>query len=539
MYQVFVNNYLIYDTTVTNEEDLQIISPNIHISENEGGEFTFTLPKTHKYYNTYVSFKTGVSTPDSTNGHLLLRARTDRVSVYKDHNWFWEGCPTDVNYDLDGNLNVSCTGAYDYLEDVFIPLSQVINVTASNYTDIDTSGSIQRQTVTFANDALTTLVQTFLDYYNDRLAELESIFGISLSHKKIYFGGVNVGTATNPTDIKFPKHFARVCNFESVKDAFQKRILDDFGGYITIEKNSQNNRLELFYDYKPRTTFITNNTGIVYLSKNLLDYNISEDFIYNTSVIVRGNAYDEDHPGESKWWFKDERSFAHDLEQRAFLGWRSYDTRDGKPYKPTGGCRLFLDNDSSYDVPIDPNVFAEHQKYVEKYGFHECLLEYDEVTAKYPDGMWEVYSTKYPDYYISVPSSVTDVAAGYGPQWASIEHYMGYNPVETHETVTDDHNYISDYMKALRILGRNYLEAQQFGNMILEISATEINAQTEEKDYFIKSVGEKLYVSSSSFGANLVAYVITEINVSLDDETATTITLGGETTNLSKVVQLS
>lgn len=545
MYQVFVNGALVYDTSITANDDIEIINPLLHMAENDAGSFTFVVPKKHYLYSKMYSFrrnslgkKTGLVSQSGAGGanyyHAVLRGRTDQITIYKDGKWLWEGCPIDAKYDLDGNLSVECVGAYAYLEDVVIPLKSMIDRKSVTYSDINNEARVRSQMESFAAICLKELLTTMLNYYNDRISEIETLFDMDFSHKKIYFGGIN-----NVSGIKFPPHFSRVCNFENVKEAIEKRILDDFGGYVVIRKNETLNRLELFYSYNPYTDLVGDGAkGLVSLGRNLLDYNINEDFTYYTSVVVLGDPYDENHPGDSVWWYKNPSKFAYGLDQRANLQWRDITGSNGT-YYPQAGCRLFIDSRTQ--------VIEKHRPFVERYGFKECILEYEGVVARYPSIGWANYAALYGVNEINPDTGQTIRKA----EWASIDHYMGYNPIETTggaydatthpdvETVdTDDMDlaYRTDYMLALKILGKNFLESQQFGNMILEVSATELNAQTDEKNYFIKEAGQLLRVSNDILGENLLTFTISELSVALDDEASTTITLGGSLKRISGLI---
>lgn len=510
MYQVYANGKLIYDSTLSTEEDLQLISPKLEMSKNNAGTFSFTLPITHKYYDTYVTYAKSESTPSASNGHKFLLGRTDCVSIYKDDDWLWEGAPLDVDFDLEGNANITCDGAYNYLDDVKIPLSHIINV-YQNTNESDAEYAVR---------VINGLMTIILNHYNSRVTELGDLFGIDLSHKKIDVGtitGISVDTE-NPysTNMKLPSHFSRVCNFESCKDAFEKRFLNDFGGQFYITKdNAATIKLRLNYRFNASTELISGDKkAIISLGENLLDYDVSSNFVYATSVIVQGNEYDENHSSgshESRWWLKDTRSYAYDITQRAGLEWRTYKRQGENPdpdnMYPTAGCRLYLTASGTL-----------HKAMVEKYGFHDAILQYDDVVAKYPNDGW----------------------ASYGQTtWKSLFDYLGAgDEVDPHETSTLDHSYVQDYMCALEILGRNFLETQQFGNMTIQVSATEINAQTEEKDHFIKRTGELMYVSPKAFrSGSAILYEITQLSIALDDETETTITMGGETTSLTRMVR--
>ena len=613
MYKVYVNGEVLYDSLPMMEDDLRIYSPVVNF-DKEGGSFEFTLPREHPLWNVESTHHDGV----------LFLSTLDQVVIHDDNGWIWEGFPSDYNEDYAGNYKITCTGALKLLEDVSRPLEVAVNITkGSSETN---EGFLKR--------AIRQFTEFVINAYNGRLDEMKARFSEydsdgklarALDARKIYCNSDSKFDVKGGTP---PYHFSRILNFENCYDALQKRIVDDFGGYYYLTKVNG----VLVINYKLQPEVIDNAT--VMLGKNLLDYNVSEEFRMATSVIPRGGSYDENHPGESRWWMKDERSIFYDIEQRADFRWSygQYEKINGT-YRPTGGSRIFL--------PTSP-IYAE---LVKKYGMRDVIIEFDSVVAKYPvysngydpgfptwkTGMslnigdyvyykhtypstatrhlyvvkrphtttasntpnssddFEVIPAKYepnaygwpfyiqehtyktgksyktgdrlfhkvndkmriyevlqnhtsrsnlrpessPDYYVLIEDDLKTFAL-----WLSIEDYLGESPYwDTAETSTADFCYISDYTQALRILGLNYLTNQQYNNLILEISASKISFDGEESLSPVDIFGKKLPVSSDLFGKTLKPYEVTAASITIDDDSQSTFTLGGETTNITRMVR--
>lgn len=536
MYKVYVNGEVLYDSLPITEDELRIYSPTLTLNK-EGGTFEFTLPKGHPLWSVQSSRHPGA----------LFLSKVDQVIIENEKGWLWEGFPSDYNEDFAGNWKITCKGGLHYLEDAICPLTQVCNLSKN-------SGEGNE---TYLKRCIKRFTESICGHHNGRLDEVKSRYGVNLDHQKIFCNNDSVFDVSGGIP---PYHFSRIVNFENCYDALDKRIISDFGGYYYLTKVG--GVLVINYCLSPKV--LPNATVI--LGKNLLDYNVSEEFVMATSAIPRGNPYDENHPGGSKWWMKDERSAFYDIEQRATYQWREY--HGSSPKYPEAGSRVYL--------PKSPaNI-----ELAKKYGFNDVLLEFDSVVAKYPgrannrdngwqyyyeDNLWRagreykkgkrffyrvgnktnIYESLYYHYSTSSkpPNRATDE---YGlvesdismPYWLEIEDYLGEDPWwNTHETVTDDHAYIQDYMAALRILTWDYLENQQYNKLVLDISASKISYDGEDELDPAACFGKKLPVSADLFGTNLRPYEVSEVSITIDDDSQSTFTLGGEDTKITRLVR--
>lgn len=572
---IYHDNVLLYDSSCVNERIKQLQSPALAI-DKEGGSLSFSIPREH---DSWEMFENGVPLK-----------RTSQITVFENNKWLWEGFITDYNKDLLGNYKINCIGALQYLKNTVFPLENIINVSKND-----------RETmVSFGKRALSLFMKKIVTQHNNRINDLSSIGYSSrsiLEHQKIYFDRRLAYSIDLSDDIAFPDHFSRIVNFESCYDALQKRIVDDFGGFfylrratvnIDAEIASQDNLLSqggtaylLLLCYKERSEIITDH--IAYLGNDLLDYNISEDFDLATAAIPLGDTYDENHPGESRWWLKDERSVFYNITQRANYAWRQRQITT-HPYYPTGGSRIFL-----------PLVSSGASEVVSKYGMRDVILEFDTVVAKYPDvpvwvgdgrqyviGQIVKYrptgSAVYKQYYVKAnhtsTSALTPTAATnyfseqsseYTPwgyymhvrglsekKWKNKKDYLGetWNDDKTiklfdvRQSVpgsggggSSDGEYIDEYMYALRILTEDYLTDQQFNKLVLDISISKISSSENGESLDVRSVlGQRLPVSSSLFGDNAKPYEIGSISVQLNDDSQSRLTLGGEDTKITKLI---
>ena len=579
---VKTEDFLLYDSLCINEYDKQIQSPTLTI-DKEGGSFSFTVSKEHY---TWALFE-----------NRSIMKRTSQIIIYENDEWLWEGCIVDYSKDYAGNFKIDCSGALQYLKNTTLPLSNIVNV---------------KKPLTQGNDGFFKSVfkifmQKIVTQHNERINDLDaSTVGYSvesvLRHQKIYFvDQLFDGYApiiVDPNAIP-PDHFSRIVNFETCYDALQKRIADDFGGFfylikekVTVDSDlrdqdstltigEQREVLLLRYRMIPKDS---QDKFVAYLGHNLLDYNISEDFDLATAAIPLGDSYDENHPGDSRWWFKDERSVFFDISQRANYAWRTTaQTESGRTY-PIGGSRIFLPStvDGAHDI-------------VSKYGMRDVTVEFDTVVAKYPhipqwNGNWQDYKagdlvlytytdgggTVHPNvcfvvlqdhtsrpsitpsgtqswyteapsnhltfwqYYYSIKHPGQTIPTSQEKiEWESKNDYLGDTNdyrIGIYETSTGDTLYRTDYMKALKVLAIDYLTNQQFDKLVLDISANKISSSDDEVFDALHSFGTKIPVSASLFGENLKQYEVTGVTLQLNDDSQSRLTLGGEETKITKLI---
>lgn len=646
-FQVFAGRYntspkLVYDSLIINDPKMRILNPSIRMNYY-GGSFSFTFPKSHYLWES-----------DKVSSEPLFCRRTDYVIILKDGEWLWEGFPVSYNENINGDYDVICDGAYKYMDNAFYPLSNPLNLTYSNniqYTPLKSDNSkwwnSEDLLPSFIRFCFFMFMHKMCRQYNDRINDLARDTyerTVTLDHQKIYCHPTE--SVIDVSGIKAPAHFSRIVNFESCREALQKRLADDFGGYFYITKKeiemsdivsnifdyngqsmgSQDNdnpsekKMVLLLNYRGRSSVIEDD--VIYLGQNLLDYNVSEDFDIATAVIPFGDPYNDDHnpnngTGESRWWMKDDASIFNDIDQRATMQWSSFGFKLGgkngsrRIYSPNGGSRVFLPYITGYH-----QYSVRNMNLVRKYGLRDVIVEFDEVAVKFPytpsnvnwnhpqygcphdnahywsdahvayaagSFVWfdiehsgQTYSylyaclqdhysdsTKPPDsnpnskfYWEQVgylndmnnnPSEYKFIAAwpyynainGVDGYWKTMNDYLDSpNYWDSAEVIPCDYWYIINYVRALRILSLDYLENQQFNNLILNIETSMITHNSDDPLDMFSLLGNKLPVASDLFGKNLKPYPVTEININIEDINSSTMTLGGEAVLLSSLLRI-
>ena len=92
-------------------------------------------------------------------------------------------------------------------------------------------------------------------------------------------------------------------------------------------------------------------------------------------------------------------------------------------------------------------------------------------------------------------------------------------------------------MRALRILSLDYLDNQQFDNLILKVEASMISRESGTVFDVLSCFGNKLPVSANLFGKNLKPYEVTEISLKIDDIDSSVLSLGGQQVALSSLMR--
>ena len=327
-YEVFVNGTLLYDSFLVNEKGLQILSPVLTVNE-EGGSFTFTLPKSHILWNTLASHF------GSNDSYILFTRKTDTIVINRNGKWLWEGYISNFEEDFDGSYSITCSGALTYLKNIRCPLGVILN---------RTRGSNETRASHFEN-AFRRLVKKVLRQYNNRLNDFKSVYNIDLSYQKIYYVG-GKSRIDIPSNIAVPKQFQRISNYDECYELLDK-FASDFGGHFYLTRYYAHTMTASYYgpndaqgdpktgdavidiqddsitsdvtrdilviNFKADSNVIDN--AVVHMGSHLLEYNVSDSFELTTSVIPRGAQYGD------KWKLREAGSLFIDTEQYSSLQW--------------------------------------------------------------------------------------------------------------------------------------------------------------------------------------------------------------------------
>lgn len=117
MYRIEYNSMVIYDDTMPNSPEYQIIDFKLSMAVNKAGSLTMTVPPTNKRYANIMS---------RTDERIL-------VLVYFNADVIWHGRTTSVSMDLYGRLKVFCEGAMAWLDDALYQGYPSMNGSAADY----------------------------------------------------------------------------------------------------------------------------------------------------------------------------------------------------------------------------------------------------------------------------------------------------------------------------------------------------------------------------------------------------------------------
>lgn len=105
--------------------------------------------------------------------------------------------------------------------------------------------------------------------------------------------------------------------------------------------------------------------------------------------------------------------------------------------------------------------------------------------------------------------------------------------------------YVEDYTRALRILGLDYLQNQQFDDLVLSITSDMVIVEeiTDEEEgisdltIYYMHIGDQIPVSASLFGDNLKPYPICQVSFNLLDDNQSQLMLGGRSSDLTTLIR--
>lgn len=142
------------------------------------------------------------------------------------------------------------------------------------------------------------------------------------------------------------------------------------------------------------------------------------------------------------------------------------------------------------------------------------------------------FITAWKFYYHDQSGSLTE--------WKSIDDYLNapnaWDPLGDSGAYLSDWWYIEDYTRALKILSLDYLQNQQFDELVLEITADMID-HGSGKISPIDLLGKRLPVSADLFGRNLKPYPVTKVDFSLIYDNDSVISLGGLSTDITGLIK--
>lgn len=190
MYKVYCDNYLIYDTRLT---ELTIINPSLNLELNKTGSFTFTIYPSHPYYDKLQKLKS-------------------IIKVYQDDYLVFRGRILNDVQGWHNEKKVTCEGELAYLLD-----------------------SIQRPYDFQSGDKSTTISELFSYFITNHNSQVDA------DHQFIV-GNI---TVTDPND-----YIVRAdSNYTNTWDSINNKLIDSFGGYLWVRHEEDGNYIDYLADF--------------------------------------------------------------------------------------------------------------------------------------------------------------------------------------------------------------------------------------------------------------------------------------------------
>lgn len=190
MYKVYCDNYLIYDTRLT---ELTIINPSLNLELNKTGSFTFTIYPSHPYYDKLQKLKS-------------------IIKVYQDDYIVFRGRILNDVQGWHNEKKVTCEGELAFLVD-----------------------SIQRPYDFLSGDKSTTISELFSYFITNHNEQVDD------DHK---FKVGNI-TVTDPND-----YIVRAdSNYTNTWDSINNKLIDSFGGYLWVRHEEDGNYIDYLADF--------------------------------------------------------------------------------------------------------------------------------------------------------------------------------------------------------------------------------------------------------------------------------------------------
>lgn len=190
MYKVYCDNYLIYDTRLT---ELTIINPSLNLELNKTGSFTFTIYPSHPYYDKLQKLKS-------------------IIKVYQDDYIVFRGRILNDVQGWHNEKKVTCEGELAFLVD-----------------------SIQRPYDFLSGDKSTTISELFSYFITNHNSQVDA------DHQFIV-GNI---TVTDPND-----YIVRAdSNYTNTWDSINNKLIDSFGGYLWVRHEEDGNYIDYLADF--------------------------------------------------------------------------------------------------------------------------------------------------------------------------------------------------------------------------------------------------------------------------------------------------
>lgn len=167
-FRVYCDGYLLHDSNLNN---FKLSAPKLVHEVNKAGEFTFSIPFTHVYYD-----------------KLILKKST--IEIYENGTWLWSGRISKITTKMNLLKMVTCEGELAYLHDSNQRLAEYHEISVTDY--------------------FTELIEK----HNASVAD----------NRKFTVGNV---TVEDNNDSLY-----RYSNYEDTFDTIKSKLIDRLGGYV-------------------------------------------------------------------------------------------------------------------------------------------------------------------------------------------------------------------------------------------------------------------------------------------------------------------
>lgn len=471
MYKIYVDNELFCDSSIN---ELVVMNPVVTLEANTAGQFTFTIPVTHPYY-------------DSIN------RLTSVVKVYRENKMVFRGFVSGDEKDLWNNRSITCEGDLSYLNDSILRPHKW-----------------QRETVS-------SLLTAYIDGIHHNPPRIDDFDGHNDQVEERKKFSIGVVTVTDPND-----YIYCFTNMNNTMTEIKEDLIDDLGGYLRVRYSSCQDLFSLV-PFQVRT--VHNNrayAGLFNLKPNTA-YTISLESPSGTGSTVYFNSLDRSVEGQGGtqtittdstgivWvWILEGRTATDNYLNGTYPihlveGTEAY----GKTY---------LDYISEEDFPIANQII---ELGVNLINYKSNIDDIDLCTRVIPLGALlkeqtiEGLDTRLTIFGQPVSSTHLHTTDDYLESTSAVNNFGIITKTVTFDDVTTP--------SKLATKGNKYLSQNQFENLVIEVSAVDLGLIDSDVDTW--DLLQKIRVKSEVHGLDAY-FPLTKMVLNLANPENDTFTLG-------------
>ena len=234
MYRILYNKSIVFDPY--GEADEVVIDAKMTNEANAASYLDFTMAPTHPLYNVVAEHE-GI------------------VSLYSDGDELFEGVVDSISVNTQGYKSISCVSALDYLNDTVV----------RNYSTMRGEAELTAPT------SVDGYFQWLIDQHNEHVND----------ERKMFVVGINQGSSFTANNYIYRSSTSNPTTASEISE----KILDAFGGYLTLRYENGLKILDLYSDVHEM------NTQIIDFGVNLIDFTKkTETKDQYTAVIPKGGT---------------------------------------------------------------------------------------------------------------------------------------------------------------------------------------------------------------------------------------------------------